>query len=74
MDNHDVMDLFEDDEDYELIQFLNFQRHVYTLHTRVDHLLKWDDHDFRVRFRLGKDIVLKVLEYIEDDISLQTDR
>jgi len=71
----DYMDLFEDDDDeYELIQFLNYHRRVYTVHPRVDHLLKWDDHDFRVRFRLRKDVVLQVLEYIEDEISSPTDR
>lgn len=41
-----------------------------TVHPRVDHLLKWDDYDFRVRFRLGKDVVLQVLEYIEDELII----
>ncbi|KAF0706476.1 Uncharacterized protein FWK35_00023526 [Aphis craccivora] len=68
------MDLFEDDNDYELIQFLNYQRRVYTVHQRLDHFEKWDDHDFRVRFRLGKDVVLQVVEYIEDEISSQSNR
>jgi len=71
----DYMDLFEDDDDYELIQFLNYQRRVYTVYQRLDHFEKWDDHDFWVRFRLGKkDVVLQVVEYIEDEISPQTNR
>ncbi|CAI6354395.1 unnamed protein product [Macrosiphum euphorbiae] len=35
-------------------------------------MLAWDDHDFRVRFRLGKNVVRNLLEYIEDEIASQT--
>jgi len=37
-------------------------------------MLAWDDHDFRVRFRLGKNVVRNLLEYIEDEIASQTIR
>lgn len=43
------MDIFEDD-DYEIIQFFNYQRRLYMVHPRVNHMLTWDDHDFRVIF------------------------
>ena len=29
--------LFEDDDDLEIIEFLNHHRRLYTLHTRIDH-------------------------------------
>lgn len=32
----------------------------------------WDDHDFRVRFRLGKNVVRNLLKYIENEIASQT--
>lgn len=70
------MDLFEEDDDYEIIQYLNYQRRQYTVHDRINHnhMLAWDAHDFRLRFRLGKNVVRQLLEYIEDEISFETDR
>ncbi|CAI6372559.1 unnamed protein product [Macrosiphum euphorbiae] len=62
------MDLFEEDDDYEIIQY----RRLYTVHERINHILAWDGHDFRVRFRLGRNVVRNLLEYIEDEIASQT--
>lgn len=67
------MEIFEDDDDIEIIQFLNYQRRLNTVHPRVNHMLEWDDHDFRVRFRLQKDVIQKLLEYIAGEMSSQTD-
>jgi len=68
------MDLFEAVDDYEIIQYMNYRRRQYTVHERINHMLAWDDHDFRVRFRLGKNVVRNLLEYIEDEIASQTIR
>lgn len=70
------MDLFEiiDDDDVEIINFLNYQRRVYTIRVRVDHMNIWDDEDFRARFRISKDEVIQVLGFINDQISSRSDR
>lgn len=70
------MDLFEiiDDDDQEIVNFINYQRRVYTIRERVDHMNMWDDEDFRTRFRISKDVVLQVLGFINDQISSRTDR
>jgi hypothetical protein len=49
------MDLFEEDDDYETIKYLNYWRRLYSVHG-INHMLAWDDHDFRMRFRFGKDV------------------
>lgn len=69
------MDLFEVivDDDQEIVNFMNYQRRVYTIRVRVDHMNMWDDVDFRARFRISKDVI-QILEYINDQISSQTDR
>jgi len=70
------MDLFEiiDDDDQEIVNFLNYQRRVYTIRPRVDHMNIWDDEDFRARFRISKDVVIQVLGFINDQISSRSDR
>jgi len=70
------MDIFgiNEDDDQEIIEFLNYQRRAYTIRMRVDHMTLWDDHDFRIRFRISKAVVLQVLEHINDQISSLTDR
>lgn len=68
------MDLFEEDDDYEIIQYLNYRRRLYTVHERINHLLAWDDHDFRMRFRLRKNVVRILLGYIKDEIASPTNR
>ena len=43
------------DEEIEFLgnmnQYFNKPRRPYLLSTRIDHLLKWDEYDFFVRFR-----------------------
>lgn len=70
------MDLFEiiDDDDQEIVNFINYQRRVYTIRVRVDHMNIWDDEDFRARFRISKDVVIQVLGFINDQISSRSDR
>lgn len=68
------MDLFEEDDDIEIIQYLNYQRRPYIVHERINHMLAWDDDNFRSRFRLGKNVVRHLLQYIEDEIGSQTHR
>jgi len=54
------MDLFEDDEYCKIIQYLNYQRCLYTVHEKINHMLMWviNNHDFRLRYRLEKYVVL----------------
>lgn len=70
------MDLLEiiDDDDQEIVNFINYQRRIYTIRIRVDHMNIWDDLDFRARFRILKDVVLQVLGFINDQISSRSDR
>lgn len=69
----DLLELFDDD-DTEIIEFLNYQRREYTVRKRIDHMTFWDNEDFRVRFRISKEVVLQVLGYIDDQISSQSER
>jgi len=34
----------------------------------------WDDQDFKVRFRISKEVVIQVLGYINEQISSQSYR
>ncbi|CAI6359257.1 unnamed protein product [Macrosiphum euphorbiae] len=63
--------LFDDDDD-EILEFNNYRRRPYTVRDRINHIMiKWDDHDFRIRFRLSKVVVEQVLELITDNISVE---
>jgi len=62
--------LFDDDDD-EILEFINYRRRPYTVRDRINHMMKWDDHDFRIRFRLSKVVVEQVLELITDNISVE---
>lgn len=50
-----MLEVYEDD-DLEIVEFLNNQRRTYTVRTRVNHMTPWDDHDFRMRFRISKEV------------------
>lgn len=65
--------LFEDD-DNELNEYVNYVRRPYTIRCRIDHFNKWDDYDFKVRFRLSKETVIEVLNIIKHSISSNSDR
>lgn len=69
----DFLEIFEDD-DVEILEFLNYQRRMYTIRVRIDHMAFWDDQNFKIRFRLSKDVVLQVLRYINGEISSQSAR
>ncbi|CAI6372056.1 unnamed protein product [Macrosiphum euphorbiae] len=62
--------LFDDDDD-EILEFINYRRRPYTVRDRINHMIKWDDHDFLIRFRLSKVVVEQVLELITDNISVE---
>ncbi|XP_029341116.1 putative nuclease HARBI1 [Acyrthosiphon pisum] len=61
--------LFEDDN--EILEFINYRQRPYTVRDRIKHMMKWDDHDFRMRFRLFKVVVEQVLDLIRDNISVE---
>jgi len=65
--------LFEDDDD-ELNMYVNYVRRPYTIRCRIDHFNKWDDYDFKARFRLSKETVSEVLNIIKHSISSNSDR
>jgi len=51
------MHLFEIiDDAREIVDFINYQRRVYTICVQVDHMNVWDDEDFRAIFRISKDV------------------
>jgi len=68
-----VLDIIEDD-DVEIVEFLNYQRRTYTIRVRINHMEFWDDQDFKVRFRISKEVVIEVLGYINEQISSQSYR
>lgn len=68
-----IMDFVEDDDD-EIVEFLNYQRRPYTIRVRINHMEFWDDQDFKVRFRISKEVVIQVLGYINEQISSQSYR
>lgn len=73
----DILGIFSEDDDQEIVEFLNYQHRqhcIYTIRMRVDHMTLWDDHDFRIRFRILKVVVLQVLENINDQITSSMDR
>lgn len=62
------------DDEQKIVDFFNLQRRVYTIRVRVDHMNRWDDEDFRIRFRISKDVVRQVLGFMTDQISSQSDK
>uniref|UniRef100_A0A2S2NS44 Putative nuclease HARBI1 n=1 Tax=Schizaphis graminum TaxID=13262 RepID=A0A2S2NS44_SCHGA len=68
-----ILDIIEDD-DVEIVEFLNYQRRTYTIRVRINHMEFWDDQDFKVRFRISKEVVIEVLGYINEQISSQSYR
>jgi len=68
-----VLDIIEDDN-VEIVEFLNYQRRTYTIRVRINHMEFWDDQDFKVRLRISKEVVIEVLGYINEQISSQSYR
>jgi len=65
---------FVEDDDAEIVEFLKYQRRSYTILVRINHIEFWDDEDFKVRFRISKEMIIQVLGYINEQISSQTHR
>ena len=68
-----VLDIIEDD-DVEIVEFLNYQRRTYTIRVRINHMEFCYDQDFKVRFRISKEVVIEVIGYINEQISSQSYR
>lgn len=66
------MDLLFDDDDFEIIEFLQHHRHLCTVRRIVNHMM--ERYDFRVGFRLSKRVVCQLLGYIANEISSRTDK
>jgi len=62
--------LFDGDDD-EILEYINYRRRPYTVRDGINHMIKWDDHDFRITFRLSEVVVEQVLELITDNISVE---
>nr|CAI5847003.1 unnamed protein product [Callosobruchus analis] len=66
--------LTDDDDMLELLDILNRRRARKRYRERINHFKKWNDEEFRQRFRLSKQGVLFVLENITANISHPTQR
>lgn len=67
-DINDLEDLTDDEDFLELIQIELFPRKPRTFREKIDHFEKWDESEFRERFRLSKDTVRLILEDINNDL------
>lgn len=64
-----------DDEDFlELVNIVRHPRAPRTFRERPDHFTKWNEVEFRNRFRLSKDIVKFVVNVISPSISSKTEK
>lgn len=71
-----IMEVFHllNDEDEDIVEFIEEQRRPYIVNERYDAFNELDDVDFVRRFRLSKNTVLFILEQIEEAIETPTDR
>ncbi|KAF5308280.1 hypothetical protein FQR65_LT06273 [Abscondita terminalis] len=67
-------DLTDDEDFLELYDIVEHPREPQVFRVREDHFTKWNDTEFRQRFRLSKEVVRFVTEEISEMISSQTDR
>ncbi|CAH1971959.1 unnamed protein product [Acanthoscelides obtectus] len=70
----DIDAMFDDDDDAEIVEFLEYERRPYIVREREDFFHSLDDIDFFVRFRLKKITVLYILSLIEEELESVTDR
>lgn len=71
----DFLGELTDDEDFlELIDNVQNPRCRQTYRERSNHFTKWNDRDFKFRFRLSKQAVQMVIDEIREDIISKTDR
>ncbi|KAK9745404.1 DDE superfamily endonuclease [Popillia japonica] len=70
---HNIADLNSDDEDF--IELLNIELRIpRVFHERINHFEKWNDNEFKQRFRLSKPLVKFVIDKIAGEISSKTKR
>lgn len=65
------------DSDEEILEFIvdNIKpRKAYKVQERINHMEKWNDEEFFIRFRLMKHTILMLLEMIEEQLTFKTDR
>ena len=67
-------DFSSDEHDNDLSIFLEWERRLYTVKSRIYYFHLLDDVDFHMRFRLTKETVLFALSLIERRIETDTDR
>ncbi|VEN51785.1 unnamed protein product [Callosobruchus maculatus] len=64
-----------DDEDFlEFVNLVEHHREPQVYRNREDRFIKWNDNEFRDRFRLSKEATVFVIEEIHDVISPQAQR
>lgn len=64
----DLENLTDDDDFMELIEIEAFPRAPRNFRLRENHFLKWNEEEFRQRFRLSKETVEFIIEEIRDEI------
>lgn len=63
------MNLTDDEDFLELVELELFPRAPRNFRLRDNHFLKWNDEEFRTRFRLSKVTVQLIIEEITESIS-----
>ncbi|KAJ8928921.1 hypothetical protein NQ314_018447 [Rhamnusium bicolor] len=65
----DLEDLTDDEDFLELVKLEAFPRAPRNFRNRENHFLKWNENEFRERFRLSKETVQLIVDEIRDEIS-----
>lgn len=68
------IDIFESDDDEEIVMYIARPRRPKVFKTRSDYLNNLDDEQFFYRFRLTKSTVIIILNQIEEVIMSTTNR
>lgn len=67
-------ELTDDEEFLELVDHFLHQRIPQVYRDRPDHFLKWNENDFKKRFRLSKHVVNFITDSIAEVISSRTNK
>lgn len=70
----DREELSEDEDFLELIHHHIHPRCAKVYRNRPNYFVDFNDREFKVRFRLEKEVVQFIIEQISDEISSNTDR
>ncbi|KAI4455638.1 hypothetical protein MML48_9g00001204 [Holotrichia oblita] len=71
----DLDDELTDDEDFlELVQHVRHPRAEHVFRERSNHYEKWNDEEFKARFRLSENVVRRIEDEIGDNITSVTMR